>query len=1281
MFTAFGLAVAVLWAAIAYGLHATQREATDRASAEGRNLARSLAEHVGASVRSVDLSLQHLRDEWVRDTKVFGAAVARQHKIIEEESVIQVSVIDAGGRVSFSNLPGWTRVDLSDREHFVSHKGGDTDRLHVSAPVLGRLSKQWTIQFTRPIYDRRQQFAGVLVFSVPPPALEQAYKDIELGEGSIIGLTRSDGQILAYSRDLAKATAISAASAPGVRPDSPPAGDYRRASAVDGVERLFSYRKVTGYPMVVIVGQDVKTILAPYHRQRTNYLFAGVLMTALLLALTLLLVARQRAEHTDQRNRAQLAAIVANSDDAIYSHSLDRAISSWNAGAERLFGYTAPEVLGKDISLLVPSDCAQEFERHSLAINQGRPVPPFQTVRLGKGGRRIDVSIGASPVRDDAGALTGIAVIARDMTERRRAEEALRESEERLQRALEGSQLALWDYDFVTGSVYLSETWSELLGGPREPTLTTFEGLISMVPEEDRPRINAEMLRAIKGQRTSYHVEHRVQTRAGDTIWVLSTGRVVARNANGRALRAIGTNRDVTERKIAALREATRAEAMTLIATGAPLPRILDVVVRGVEAENASMLCSILLLDESGTRLLTGAAPNLPGFYNDAINGLGIGPAVGSCGTAAYTRQCVFTEDIQTDPNWVGYREVAARAGLRSCWSEPIRGSDDRMLGTFAIYFHEPRAPSEGDHQTLAGAASIAAIAIEKKRADDALRTQTERLRLGQSTARLIVVDWDVRTDQLTWSDSPQWLRGPLPEGGEYPPYATQVHAEDRERFLAARAKAFETQQGQTLEYRLVRTDEQVLWLRSQQTVSAYADGKPAQMRMALLDITDYKRAQLHIEFLAHQDSLTALPNRALFKDRMEQAMAHSVRDQTKVAVLFLDLDSFKTINDSLGHASGDELLRAVARGLQDCVRETDTVSRQGGDEFLILLAGLPDADVVMPVVDKLMKRFKLPFEVEGEQLNTSASIGIAVYPEDGKDFETLLKSADMAMYKAKDAGKNTYRFYDNNMNIEAVEHLRIRNGLRAAIENREFILHYQPQIDLRTGAVVGAEALIRWNHPEHGTIPPGRFIHIAEDTGLIVPIGDWVLNEACRQMAAWRKAGLPEIVVAVNLSAVQFRRSDLEQAVVRALEESGLEPAMLELELTESIMIHDTETTLATVRRLKALGVKLSIDDFGTGYSSLSYLKRFAVDKLKIDQSFVRDLAVDPEDAAIVQAIIQMAISLGLRTVAEGVEDESSLNYLRLNKCDEAQGYHFAKPMAATEFASYVLQASSIRS
>lgn len=433
-------------------------------------------------------------------------------------------------------------------------------------------------------------------------------------------------------------------------------------------------------------------------------------------------------------------------------------------------------------------------------------------------------------------------------------------------------------------------------------------------------------------------------------------------------------------------------------------------------------------------------------------------------------------------------------------------------------------------------------------------------------------------------------------------------------------------------------------------------------------DITERKEVEKQVRFLAYHDALTELPNRMLAMDHWELAMAHADRVRAKAVMMFLDLDDFKTINDSLGHRGGDEFLKAVAKRLRGCVRDIDTISRQGGDEFLILYTDVRNLTVIDNIVDKILARMAEPFNIEGHEISTSVSLGVAVYPDDGDNFDTALRKADTAMYHAKEAGRNAYRFYSEEMNVNAIKNLALRNSLRKAVEREELVLHYQPQVDVKSGATIGVEALLRWRHPDVGLLTPGDFISIAEESGLIVPIGEWVLREACRQAVAWLDAGLPALTMAVNLSAVQFKRGDLEQVVSDVLARSGLDPALLELELTESILIQETEKALVTVDRLKALGVKLSIDDFGTGYSSLSYLKRFAVDKLKIDRSFIRHMVDSPNDAAIVRAIVQMAKSLNLKTIAEGVEDAEVLEMLRALDCDEVQGFHFSPALPADE-------------
>ncbi|TCN76968.1 bifunctional diguanylate cyclase/phosphodiesterase [Shewanella fodinae] len=440
-------------------------------------------------------------------------------------------------------------------------------------------------------------------------------------------------------------------------------------------------------------------------------------------------------------------------------------------------------------------------------------------------------------------------------------------------------------------------------------------------------------------------------------------------------------------------------------------------------------------------------------------------------------------------------------------------------------------------------------------------------------------------------------------------------------------------------------------------------------------DVNELKLAEDKALFLSHHDALTKLPNYQLLKDRLSQAISLASLSGKQVALVVIDIDRFKTINDSLGYGVGNQVLVQVAERILNEISDVDTVSRQGGDEFLLLLPAESLADERLPIISRLMAKLAEPYFVADTELRLSVSVGIALSPEDGDEFEILLKKADMAMYRAKSEGRDTYRFFNAEMSYEATEQLNIRVGLRKALELNQFQLFYQPQLDINSGRLVGAEALIRWFHPELGMVSPAHFIPVAEASGLIVAIGDWVLQEACREVARWRDAGMPNPVVAVNLSALQFARGNIEQAVSNAVADAGILPQMLELELTESIMIRNTERVLATVKRLKQKGFVFTIDDFGTGYSSLQYLKRFEVDKLKIDQSFVRDIIDDEDDAAIVRAIVQIAKGLGLKTIAEGVETTEIMALLQQYQCDEVQGYYLARPMSASQFMTYLQQ------
>jgi diguanylate cyclase (GGDEF)-like protein/PAS domain S-box-containing protein len=472
-------------------------------------------------------------------------------------------------------------------------------------------------------------------------------------------------------------------------------------------------------------------------------------------------------------------------------------------------------------------------------------------------------------------------------------------------------------------------------------------------------------------------------------------------------------------------------------------------------------------------------------------------------------------------------------------------------------------------------------------------------------------------------------------------------------------------------EIELYRKDRSRFWVMVNLRAVHDRTGQIVTFEGTAEDITNRKAAEAQVNYLAYHDALTGLPNRTLFMDRLENALAGARRKDEKLAVLFLDLDRFKNINDSLGHSFGDQMLKVVAERLKECVRAQDTVARVGGDEFLILLSEMEHEGEPSLAAQRILHAMGRTFVVHGRAVSTSCSVGVSMFPEHGADGETLIKNADAAMYCAKDDGAGKVRVFASAMNSATVAQLTLENDLRTALEAGEFFLEYQPQMEIATGRITGIEALLRWQHPALGLVPPDRFIPIAENSGLILAIGEWVVRTACVQAKEWRSRGLGVAPVSVNVSALQFRQDGFSGLIRRALQESGLPPEYLELELTESVLLSSGDVMRTVLEELKAMGVALAIDDFGIGYSSLSYLKQFRAGKLKIDRSFIRDVVTDGEDATLTKAIIRMGRSLGMRVVAEGVETEAQLSFLREQGCDEIQGYYFSDPIGSGAMAA----------
>jgi diguanylate cyclase (GGDEF)-like protein/PAS domain S-box-containing protein len=567
---------------------------------------------------------------------------------------------------------------------------------------------------------------------------------------------------------------------------------------------------------------------------------------------------------------------------------------------------------------------------------------------------------------------------------------------------------------------------------------------------------------------------------------------------------------------------------------------------------------------------------------------------------------------------------------------------------------------------------SIFSDITERKQVEDALHESEQRFRLAFETAAIGMALVGLDGQWLKVNKSLCKIIGYTEQELLSMRFQNITHPDDLENDLAHVHRLLNGEISYyRMEKRYFHKDGHIVWVLLSVSLVRDAQDKPIHFVSQLTDITELKEAESHTRYMAEHDFLTGLPSRALLLDRLGQAIAAARRNGSQLAVLFIDLDRFKNVNDSMGHSIGDKLLQQVAERLNRVIRGVDTVSRQGGDEFVIILADISNIAQLARIADNVMNEIALPYQIDGHEFTLTSSIGISIYPEDGKDIDTLLKNADVAMYHAKGSGRNSYQFFSKEMNVRIIERLTLESTLKKAIERNEFVLVYQPEMDIATGQTIGAEALIRWQHPESGLLLPANFISVAEDCGLIVPIGDWVLRTACQQARAWASAGRP-MVVAVNLSFAQFRQKSLLQSVSDALQFAGLEPQYLELEITESILIDEAETTLTTLNELRKMGIKLAIDDFGTGYSSLSYLKRFSIDKLKIDQSFIRDISTVPNETAIINAIIAMAKSLNLKVIAEGVETAEQFNFLQSHGCDEYQGYYSSQALAPGDFVQF---------
>ena len=572
----------------------------------------------------------------------------------------------------------------------------------------------------------------------------------------------------------------------------------------------------------------------------------------------------------------------------------------------------------------------------------------------------------------------------------------------------------------------------------------------------------------------------------------------------------------------------------------------------------------------------------------------------------------------------------------------------------------------------------LGAVVSEGKRVQEELRRSEAGLQEAQRVARLGSWTYDAKTGGVTWTDELyQMLRA---DSSQPPPHFEEQEClftpQSWKRLTSVFYEALRSGTPYEVELEVARSDSSQGWILTRGHPQRNAKREIVGLCGIAQDITKRKLAETRVQYLAFYDALTGLPNRSLFQDRLGKAIAGARRRHDMLAVFFLDLDRFKIINDSLGHSTGDLLLRQVAERLKQQIREQDTVARVGGDEFLVVISDIHDISDAAKAAERIVAALSEAFAIQDRFLKVSCSLGISIYPEHGSDSETLIKNADAAMYGAKDGGRNGYRFFTKEMNTQVLERSQLEHGLRLALDRQELFLMYQPQIELQTGRLVGLEALVRWHSPELGLVSPDKFIRVAENSGLIIPLGEWVLETACSQIRKWRDQNLLAFTVAVNVSAIQFRQNGFRELIHKVLCNAGIAPHHLELELTESVLTTNADVMFSLLQDLKDMGIRLAIDDFGTGYSSLSYLRQFPVSKLKIDRSFIHDVATNSDAAAVATAVIGLARNLNLKVIAEGVETVAQLEFLRTHHCDEGQGYYFTAPLSLPEAEEYVRRA-----
>lgn len=851
-----------------------------------------------------------------------------------------------------------------------------------------------------------------------------------------------------------------------------------------------------------------------------------------------------------------------------------------------------------------------------------------------------------------------------EMASRATVDVALQRRQVMLERTESAAQLGSFEWDVDTNVATWSPELFNFFG--RDPALGAPN--LELQAELYTPQSIESLREAVRNavaHGTPYSLELVAVHSSGQRRPCLVRG-FPERDASGRIVRLTGLVQDTAEQKQHEQLVQFRGKTLEMLVAGAPLATLLEAIVLGVEQLHPDMLCSVVLLDTDGAHIGDSIAPSLPETYSAALQGLPIGVGAGSCGTAAFLGARVVVADIATHPYWVPYRELASAAGLAACWSQPIHGVSGKVLGTFAIYHRTPNTPSEADIELIEQAANISSLAIERHRAQEKLSLAAGVFTHALEGIMITEPDGTIIDVNDAFTHITGYARAEAV--GRTPHILSSGHHD--KAFFKSMWDALTGQGHWSGEVWNRRKDGRLF--AELLTTSAVRDerGMTQQYVALFSDITTIKDQQSQLERMAHFDALTHLPNRLLLSDRMHQAMAQAQRRGQQLAVAYLDLDGFKGVNDTYGHAAGDQLLIALSSAMKEVLRDGDTLARIGGDEFVALFIDLDGPQSSIPLLNRLLAAGSKVVQVDGAAMQVSTSIGVTYYPQTAEvAADQLLRQADLAMYQAKVEGKNRYKIFD----MEVDDHVRDHHGsvaaIRLALERQEFVLHYQPKVNMHTGQLIGAEALIRWQHPERGLLAPGLFLPAIEADPLGIAVGEWVLETALRQVEAWRAEKL-DIGISVNVGAFQLQQPGFSDRLRATLQRHpSILPGCLQLEVLETSELKDMEKVSRCLQECADMGVTFALDDFGTGYSPLTYLKKLQVAALKIDRSFVNDMLVDPDDMTIVQGVIGLAGAFKRDVIAEGVETVAQGSALLALGCTIAQGFVIARPMPADAF------------